>query len=262
MSAITDLFATKIGMTQAWTQEGKRVPVTRLQAEETVVLGVQKLKNNRDFSIVELGHGKKKLKNVDKPLRSRIEKIGLSQGFKQVTGTRVENDTEVPALGTSFSLEQVLEIGDVVQVQGVTRGKGFTGGMKRHGFHGGPATHGQSDRARAVGSIGQQDTGRVFKGKKMPGHSGDTVKTVKGLVVLHIDPAAKEIWLSGPIPGSAFSSVKVSKTGQKKSILLNKQASGLPKEEVAAPAEEVPEVIVEEVVTEVVETPAEEQSAS
>lgn len=241
MSLITDLFAIKIGMTQAWTQEGKRVPVTKLQAEDNVVVGVQTLKNNRDFSIIEIAYNDKKLKNVHKPLKARLEKVGLTRGFSSVSGARLPNTEEKPDLGAIMTLDTVLEIGDVVQVQGITKGKGFTGGMKRHGFHGGPATHGQSDRARAVGSIGQQDTGRVFKGKKMPGHAGDTLKTVKGLVVLHVDPVSKEIWLSGPIPGSMFSHVKVSKTGEKKNISLNKSASGLSTtvvEEVSEPATE------------------------
>lgn len=227
MSAITDLFATKIGMTQAWTKEGKRVPVTKLKAQDNVVVGVQKLQHTNDYSIVELGYADKKLKNVNKPLRSRLEKANIQKGFTVVKGIRLTSSEEVPALGTTMTLDTVLEIGDIVQVQGITQGKGFAGGMKRHGFHGGPATHGQSDRARAVGSIGQQDTGRVFKGKKMPGHMGDHLKTVKGLVVLHIDSDSKEIWLSGPIPGSMFSNVKVIKTGKKKNLVLDKSASGL-----------------------------------
>lgn len=236
MSAITDLFAIKIGMSQAWTQEGKRLPVTKLQAEDNVVVGVQIPKNNSEYSIVEIAYSEKKLKNVHKPLKARLEKVGITRGFSSVKGAKLPSTEEVPALGSIMTLSSVLEIGDVVHVQGITKGKGFTGGMKRHGFHGGPATHGQSDRARAVGSIGQQDTGRVFKGKKMPGHSGDAVKTVKGLVVVHVDPVSKEIWLNGPIPGSVYSHVRVTKTGVKKNITLNKSASGLPElavEEVA-----------------------------
>jgi large subunit ribosomal protein L3 len=100
--------------------------------------------------------------------------------------------------------------------------------MKRHGFHGGPATHGQSDRARAVGSIGQRTTpGRVWVGKKMPGHYGDEAKTVLGLVVVHIDPTTKEVWLSGPVPGSISSQVRITKTGQTKQVELDLSASGI-----------------------------------
>lgn len=238
MSVITDLFATKIGMAQAWTQEGKRIPVTKLKAHDNVIVGVQTLKAT-DFAVAEVAYGDKKLKNVNKPMRARLEKLELKKGFTTVKGVRVKTGEEIGELGSVLTLDSVLEVGDIVQVQGVTRGKGFTGGMKRHGFHGGPATHGQSDRARAVGSIGQQDTGRVFKGKKMPGHSGDILKTIRGLVVLHVDTETKEVWLSGPVPGSLFSNVKVIKTGKKKNIQLNKKASGL--KEAAEVSTETPE---------------------
>ena len=127
-----------------------------------------------------------------------------------------------------MSLDQVLAVGDVVKVQGTSKGRGFAGGMKRHGFSGGPATHGQSDRQRAVGSIGSGTyPGRVWKGKKMPGHYGVETRTVHGLVVLYIDPETKEVWLSGPVPGFNTSTVKIEKTGQQKKVELDLAAMGL-----------------------------------
>ena len=225
---ITDFFVTKLGMTQAWTQDGKRVAVTRLQAADNVIVGTQPAV--ADEQILEVGFGKKKLKNVDKPLRTRLEKSNLS-GVKHVRGIRVSATEEdsIPKVGESVSIESVLQVGDIVQVQGVTKGRGFAGAMKRHGFKGGPQTHGQSDRARAVGSIGAGTTpGRVWKGKRMPGQYGTDVQTVSGLVVLYIDSEKKEVWLSGPVPGSIKTSLKISKTGRTKTVELNRKASGLP----------------------------------
>ena len=103
--------------------------------------------------------------------------------------------------------------------------------MKRHGFHGGARTHGQSDRMRAVGSIGAGTTpGRVLKGKRMPGHFGTDTITIKGLVVLHVDPQTQELWLSGPVPGSFNSLLTIYKTNGQKKIELNKKASGIREE--------------------------------
>src|SRR5258708_34763995 len=110
-----------------------------------------------------------------------------------------------------LKVEQILQVGDMVTVQGTTKGRGFAGAMKRHGFSGGPKTHGQSDRWRAVGSIGQRTTpGRVFRGKKMPGHYGVDTQTIKGLVVVYVDPETQVLWLNGPVPGHIKSVVTIS----------------------------------------------------
>ncbi|HYD35265.1 MAG TPA: 50S ribosomal protein L3 [Vitreimonas sp.] len=237
---LTTVFATKLGMTQAWTKEGKRMAVTRCKVTPNVVVGTQ---NPQEKSVVlEIGYGTKKLKNMNKPLRSQLEKSGFSMGITQVKGVKVALDGETPApkAGDSITIDQVLQIGDIVKVQGITKGRGFAGAVKRHGFAGGPETHGQSDRVRAVGSIGAGTTpGRVFKGKRMPGHYGVDTKTVTGLVILHIDPTTQEVWLSGPVPGHNQAVVRILKTGQTKQVeLLNVQKSEAVVE--AAPAEEAP----------------------
>ncbi len=248
---LTDFFVTKIGMTQAWTKNGKRLAVTRVQAgvnnivgkKETLVLDKNsKTREQLSCTILEVGFGAKKLKNMTKPLRARLEKSGFSSGFKNIKGARVFGDASLYEVGQQVSLASILEVGDVVSVQGFIKGRGFAGAMKKHGFHGGPATHGQSDRARAVGSIGAGTTpGRVWMGKKMPGHYGNVAKSVAGLVVLHIEESTGEIWLSGPIPGSIMSDIKISKSGKKKHVELDRKASGLPEQAVAQIAEEVAE---------------------
>ncbi|MFZ5438119.1 MAG: 50S ribosomal protein L3 [Patescibacteria group bacterium] len=244
------IFATKLGMTQAWSKKGKRLAVTKCKVEPNAIVGLTETSltdkstrtwNKKPQTVVEVGYGAKKLKNMDKPLRSRLQKSGFSFGVSQIQGVRVNNESESPVkVGDSVVLEQVLAVGDLVKVQGVTKGRGFAGAMKRYGFHGGPKTHGQSDRSRAVGSIGSGTTpGRVWKGKRMPGHYGVETKTVYGLTVLYIDPTTQELWLSGPVPGFKSGYIKIEKTGKKKPIELDLELMGLKKE--AAPVEAVAE---------------------
>lgn len=209
------IFATKMGMTQAWSTDGKRLPITRCNVGSNYVLG-------KTDDTLEIGYGDKKLKNTPKPLRERISKSGFSFGVTQLKGVRLvaNEESEIPKVGTTITVDQVLEEGDIVQVQGVSKGRGFAGAMKRHGFHGGPKTHGQSDRSRAVGSIGSGTTpGRVWKGKRMPGHYGVETKTVIGLVVVKIDKETSEVWLNGPVPGFNTSVVKITKMGRKNEAL-------------------------------------------
>jgi large subunit ribosomal protein L3 len=257
---LNSVFATKLDMTQAWSKQGKRLAVTRCKVEDNLVLGSRQLdvinrttKTQEPTTILEMGYGKKKLSNMSKPLQSKMQKGGFSVGAKQIRGVRVsETDLQV---GSVVSLDSVLEVGDVVKVRGTTKGRGFAGVMKRHGFHGGPATHGQSDRSRAPGSIGAgTDPGRVWKGQRMAGHYGVETKTIPGLVVLHIDRQSGEVWLSGPIPGHFSSIVQITKTGEKKEVEIDKAASGI----VEAPVVETPVVetapeVTEEVQAEVVE---------
>lgn len=253
------IFATKLGMTQAWSTSGKRLAVTKCKADDNLIVGQQQTsvtdKTSRTWqknpqTILEVGYGTKKQQNMKKPLRTSLKKSGFSLGVKHIQGLHHNPSEESPLkVGDFVSVDQVLQVGDVVKVQGTSKGRGFAGGMKRHNFHGGPATHGQSDRARAVGSIGSGTTpGRVWKGKKMPGHYGVDNKTVHNLVVLYINPENKEVWLSGPVPGFNTSMIKIEKTGKTKTVELDLIAMGLAKAEepeqeeapVAEPKEEKP----------------------
>jgi len=243
MSTVHDVLATKLGMTQAWTTDGKRLAVTRLKAADMMVVGSSAYDQ---YTVVELGVGQKKLKNTAKPMRSRLEKSGFSVSPRVVRGTRISEVADVPQVGSFLSVVDHLAIGDIVSVQGTSKGHGFAGVVKRYGFAGGPKTHGQSDRHRAPGSIGNRTTpGRVFKNKRMPGHYGVDVISIPGLVVIHVDSEAKEVWVSGPVPGSYGSVVQLKKTGQTKKIKLDNVASGLPAEvKVEAEVEEVAEEVV------------------
>ena len=235
----TAVLATKIGMTQAWTTGGKRMAVTKCVVEPINVVAQHPLHprtsnpNNRldqQAQYFEVAYGQKKLKNMPKPLRSKLEKGGFSVGATLLKGLQLENITEGESqVGKTLSLLDQLTVGDVVKVQGRTKGRGFSGAMKRHGFGGvGGRTHGQSDRQRAVGSIGSGTTpGLVVKGKRMPGQYGTETQTVSGLVVLYVNPQTNEVWLSGPIPGANSSVISIRKTGDKREIELDLNASGI-----------------------------------
>jgi len=222
------IFATKLTMSQGWTKAGRRVAMTRCRVDNNIVIAQHNLKDEA-YQIFEIGSGNKKLKNMTKPLASKIKKSGFLNGVLKMRGVRVAPDEL--KVGEDIKVERVLTEGDVVDVQGTSKGRGFAGAVKRHGFHGGARTHGQSDRMRAVGSIGAGTTpGRVLKGKRMPGHFGTDTITIKGLVVLHVDPQTQELWLSGPVPGSFNSLLTIYKTNGQKKIELNKKASGIREE--------------------------------
>ncbi len=238
------IFATKKKMSQAWLNNGKRIPVTKCVVGENIVVNsvyseatenVNNIVNRKKSVLLQIGYGIKKLKNTKKPLRVILEKLGLKNGVKHIFGIHVfgKDEDELKQIkdkykpGTVLDYTQIIKVGDIVNVQGKSKGKGFTGVVKRHGFKTGPRTHGQSDRLRAPGSIGAQTPGRVWKGKRMAGHSGDETVTIKGLKVVYIDRDNNEIWLSGPIPGYFGSVVKIINTGKSVSVDLDKKASGI-----------------------------------
>lgn len=268
---LNDFFVTKIGMTQAWTKDGKRLAITRCAINPNIVVDARTtdvidkeslIRQTKPVTILEIGYGRKKLKNMSKPLRSKLEKGGFSFGVTNLKGVRTGDETSTPKVGESINVDQVLVVGDVVQVQGVSKGRGFAGGVKRYGFKGGSRTHGQSDRERAVGSIGAGTTpGRVYKGKRMPGQYGNDTKTVSGLVVVYIDTESGELWLSGPVPGSMNSPIRIRKTGGARSIFLDAVASGIKvKSDLETEKVEKAEPAVTEVMEEApaeTETPAE-----
>lgn len=208
------LFATKKNMGQAWTKSGLRLVTTKIQtAGNGVVAEIFPEKNG--YRAFQIGFGKKKLKNMTKPLKAQLDKSGFSFGVRQIREVKVPVDAETSfQVGDTLSIGDLLKVGDIVDVQGKSKGKGFAGVIKRHGFHGGSRTHGQSDRERAPGAIGQRTTpGRVFKGKRMAGHLGDVHVTVRNLQVISLNAETGEVLLNGPIPGSVNSIVRLTVRG-------------------------------------------------
>lgn len=245
---IQTIFATKKTMTQTWDKQGRRLSITKLVVEPNYVVGEKtvKVKTNKkladswtDQHLVEIGYGEKKLKNQTKPLRARLQKLNLTHGVRQIVGVREDADAQALTLGQTLPVAEMLTVGSYVKVRGTTKGRGFAGGVKRYGFHGGPKTHGQSDRWRAVGSIGNRTTpGRVWLGKRMPGHYGVEHQTVSGLVIASFDAATNELWLTGPVPGAFNSLVQITLTGKnKKDFALNLPVAAPAADAAAAPAE-------------------------
>jgi len=193
-------------MTQVWTTSGVRLPVTIIKAEPMVVTQVKTAETD-GYDAVQVGIGTRREKNLTRPVSKHVAKASvLPQAIREI---RISETTD-QVVGNHISVDQILSVGDMVNVSGLTLGKGFAGVMKRWGFHGGPKTHGQSDRWRAPGSIGQGTSpGRVHKGKKMAGHMGEATFMMKNLQVIKVDSANQEIWVNGPIPGHRNSLVEV-----------------------------------------------------
>ncbi|MFZ4438106.1 MAG: 50S ribosomal protein L3 [Syntrophales bacterium] len=191
------LIGKKLGMTQIFSDEGVSVPVTVIEVEPSVV--IQKKTAKADgYDAVQLGYGRTKQRNVTKALQGHFKKAdkGLFRVLREF-----EMDPDGCETGQELNAEMFAP-GDYVDVVGTTKGKGFAGVIKRHGFHGGRATHGSMFH-RAPGSIGASaDPSRVFKGTKLPGHMGCARKTVQNLLVWAVRPDMNVILIRGAVPGN------------------------------------------------------------
>jgi large subunit ribosomal protein L3 len=194
----TGVIAKKVGMTRLFQSDGRHVPVTVLQLEDVQVVGRREA--DRDgYTAVQLGAGKAKAKNLAKPQRSAFGKAKVEPKAK-VVEFRVAEDALLD-VGATLSADHFVA-GQLVDVAGVTQGKGFAGGMKRWGFGGLRATHGVSVSHRSLGSTGnRQDPGRVFKNKKMAGHMGARNRTQQNLEVVRTDSARGLLFIKGSVPG-------------------------------------------------------------
>lgn len=197
----------KLGMTGVFAPDGKYMPVTVIQLGPCVVTQIKTVAND-GYNSLQIGFGEKKEKNVTKPLKGHFQKSG---------GTVFEFMREVPVddpenyeLGQTIPMD-MFKVGEKVDVVGNTKGRGFSGVMKRHGFGGGRMTHG-SHCKRIPGSIGCSAwPAKVFKGKKLPGHYGDVRQTVRNLEIVDIRPDANIVLIKGALPGSRSSLVMVKK---------------------------------------------------
>ena len=195
----TGVIAKKMGMTRLFQADGRHVPVTVLQLENLQVVGRREA--DRDgYNAVTLGVGKAKAKNVNKPQRVAFGKAEVEPKAK-VAEFRVAEDALLD-LGATITADHFVA-GQMVDIQGVTQGKGFAGAMKRWGFKGLRATHGVSVSHRSHGSTGQrQDPGKVFKNKKMAGHMGARNRTQQNLEIVRTDATRGLLFVKGSVPGS------------------------------------------------------------
>lgn len=213
---LASIIGTKAEMTQVYTTDGKRFPVTRIKAGPCRVVQI-KTQEKDGYVAVQLAYGSKK--RITNPVKGHLKKHGVKSNFRIVREFDVDENSGLTA-GDTIKVETVFAPGDIVKVAGVSKGKGFAGGVKRYGFSGGPKTHGQSDRHRAPGSIGAGTTpGRVYKGKKMAGHLGDAKVTIFNLIVLDVNQENGTLLLSGSIPGARNSVVTLTKIGHTDKIL-------------------------------------------
>jgi large subunit ribosomal protein L3 len=203
----TGVIAKKVGMTRLFQADGRHVPVTVLQLDGLQVVGRREA--DRDgYSAVQLGAGTAKAKNVAKPQRVAFGKAEVEPKAK-VVEFRVADDALLD-VGAQISADHFVA-GQLVDVQGVTQGKGFAGAMKRWGFGGLRATHGVSVSHRSHGSTGnRQDPGRVFKNKKMAGHMGARNRTQQNLEIVRTDPVRGLLFVKGSVPGHKGSWLTIS----------------------------------------------------
>lgn len=186
----------KIGMTQIFDAAGRAIPVTVVQAGPCVVLRRKEVATD-GYNALQVGFESIKEKKVNKPLQGYFSKVGVTP-FRYIRELRVENPGEYQ-VGQEIKAD-VFTPGERVDVIGISKGKGFAGGIKRHGFHRGPMEHG-SKYHRRPGSLAAKGPARVFKGRKLPGHLGAARVTVQGLEVVRQDPERNLLLIKGSVPG-------------------------------------------------------------
>jgi large subunit ribosomal protein L3 len=203
---MSGLLGKKIGMTRIFDEAGDMVPVTVIEAGPCYVTQI-KTEENDGYSAVQVGYGTKKEKNTTKPLMGHFKKSD-NKPLRILKEFAIPNGIELK-IGDELKVN-IFKAGDTVKVTGISKGRGFTGVIKRHGFGGGPLTHGQSDRLRAPGSLGQSsDPSRVFKGIKMAGRMGNKKASVVGLTIAKVDPEKNLLFIKGALPGARNSFLEI-----------------------------------------------------
>ena len=191
----------KVGMTQVFSERGEAIPVTVIEAGPCFVAQIKTVEQD-GYSAVQLGFEETKPKHLTQPQLKHLQKSNLP-ALRHLRELRIADD-ELATFEEGQKLTvDIFEEGELVDVTGTSKGRGFAGVVKRYGFRGGPKTHGQSDRLRAPGSVGACTTpGRVFKGKRMPGRMGGERVTTQTLKVVLVDPERNLLALRGAVPGS------------------------------------------------------------
>lgn len=200
----------KLGMTQIFNEEGSLIPVTVIEAGPCTV--VQKKTTESDgYNSVQLGFGEKRERLFNKPLKGHFAKVNI-QPKRYLKEIRVEEKDELAALSVGDQVKaDIFSEGEKVDVTGITKGKGYQGPIKRHGFHRGPMSHG-SKYHRGIGSLGSVDPARVFKGRKMAGRMGGNRRTIQALEIVKVDLERNLLLIKGAVPGVKGSLVMVHNT--------------------------------------------------
>ena len=199
-------------MTQVWQGE-KVIGVTKVQAGPCPVVQVKTVNSKDGYSAVQLGYGERKEKNIKKPQAGHLKKISNFQ-FPISKNKNIKYLKEFRCDAADLKMGDVVDVstfavGDTVKVTGTSKGKGFQGNVRRHGFHGHNTTHGTKDQVRTSGSIGAGGVQHVLKGMRMPGRMGDNRLTVRGLTVVKVDAEKGIIAIKGAVPGNNGSIVQI-----------------------------------------------------
>ncbi len=202
------LVGRKVGMTRVFTEDGASIPVTVLDMSANRVTQVKDLGTD-GYQAIQVTYGNKKANRINKAQAGHFAKAGVEAGRGLVEFPVKAEQLEQLKAGDSISVT-MFAVGQLVDVTGTSKGKGFSGAIKRHNFSANRATHGNSLSHRSAGSIGQcQDPGRVFKGKKMAGQYGNVKSTVQHLEVVRVDEARQLLLVKGAVPGAQNGDVMV-----------------------------------------------------
>lgn len=202
------LVGRKVGMTRIFTEDGAAVPVTVLDVSSNRVAQIKK-SDTDGYCAVQIAFGKRKVSRVGKPMIGHFAKAGIEAASSLVEFRVDESRLAEIKLGDSVDAS-LFEVGQRVDVSGVSIGKGFSGSIKRHNFSSNRASHGNSVSHNSPGSISMaQDPGRVFPGKKMAGHLGNARRTIQNLEVIRVDVARQLLIVKGAVPGARGSQVVV-----------------------------------------------------
>ena len=205
---MSGIIGKKLGMTQIFDEAGAVVPVTVIEAGPCPVVQVRSAAKD-GHTAVQLGFGRQKDRRASKAEKGHALKAGLDAAPAVLKEFRF--DADAPEVGATVTVDG-FEQGGRVKVTGVTKGRGFQGVMKRHGFGGGRASHGATRIHRAPGSIGAgTNPSRVLKGKRMPGHMGDEQQTVRNLLVAKVDAERNLLYVRGAVPGPVNGVVYIQK---------------------------------------------------
>jgi large subunit ribosomal protein L3 len=204
------ILAQKEAMSQIFADNGRVIPVTVLSAGPVAVTQVKTLASDK-YAAVQVGYGQRHTKNINKPGRGHLKlAAGAKTGWRHLREWRLADDAAVAEYTLGQTLDaSVFAPGDVVQVAGISKGKGFQGVVKRHGFAGGPRTHGQKHSEREPGSIGGGLRTRVPKGMRMAGRMGGERISVKNLTVVAVDKDKNQIMIEGAVPGRRGTIVEI-----------------------------------------------------
>ena len=211
----------KVGMTQVFDESGEVIPVTIIEAGPCFVTQKKTVKQD-GYTAIQLGFKEVKPKRLTQPQQGHLRRNNLPP-LRHLREIRMsEGEIEDYEEGQKISIG-IFEVGEIVDVVGISKGRGFTGVMKRYGFGGGPKTRGQSDRQRSPGSIGQGTTpGRVYKGKRMPGRMGNQRVSAQSLQVVLVDPQRNLLAVKGSVPG-ARNGLLLIKEARKTAIMKKKR---------------------------------------